>query len=382
MKKIGLVTLHKNNFGSILQCFSVKHYMESIGYECVVIEICGKEYIYKTRIQMIYDLFITLLDSPHDFLQFFKLRKANSIEREYLSKKTQQYMEEFVGSKLLPKQYSVNQLREIAKKEEYIAFIVGSDQVWNASRKISDFYFLKFVPDCKKIALAPSFGVSEIPKRYKRSVSKNLKKFDNLSVREETGVEIIYNLTGKNAIRLPDPTLMYGKEQWGQIVENKISEKDYIFIHFLSKPSSIAVNLIKDISVQTTMKFVLFGYKHTSFDSIGNVHFLDGGPLDYVNYIANARYVFTDSYHSTLFSVNFNTPFLTFDRKHLHKYSQKSRIVDLLIRYGLIDRFVEKSILVEEMKELSDWKSEELLSSDRELIKKYIAEEIKRVQNN
>lgn len=382
MKKIGLVTLHRNNFGSILQCFSVKRYIESLGYECVVIEIYGKQYLLKMKIELIYDLVITFFSSPRDFLQFFKLRKASSIEGSYLSETTKEYMDNFVNYQLSPKQYTVKQLKKIGKSEDYVAFIVGSDQVWNSSRKISKFYFLDFAPDYKKIALAPSFGISKIPQRYVRNISTNLKKFRNLSVREETGAEIIFNLTGKSAIRLADPTLIYDKNQWRQIIGKKESDEEFLFLHFLSEPSLHAKKLIRDLSDRLSIKFVLFGYKYDCFDSQGNIQFVDGGPLDYVRYVSNSCYVFTDSYHTTLFSINLEKQFLTFDRNHLHQYSQKSRVVDLLMRYGLIERFVEKGIAVEELKCMNEWKSEEILSSDRELLKKYIVEEIECVCNN
>ena len=37
MKRIGIVTLYKDNYGSELQCYATKHYLESLGYHCDVL---------------------------------------------------------------------------------------------------------------------------------------------------------------------------------------------------------------------------------------------------------------------------------------------------------------------------------------------------------
>lgn len=380
MKKIGLITLHKNNFGSILQCYSVKRYIESLGYECAVIEIFGRKYLFEMRIELILDLIITFFDSPKDFFRFFKLRKSGKIENSFLSSATKNAMNNFVKKELAPQQYSISELRKIGRNKEFIAFIAGSDQIWNCSRKVSGFYFLDFAPSYKKIAVAPSFGISDIPRRYKKNLKKNLNSFHNLSVREETGVRIISDLTGKSAIRLADPTLINNKNEWEKISETEIVTEQYIFLHFLSEPSLSAKKLIRDFVTDFSIKFILFGYKCDFFDSLDNIQFVDGGPLDYIKYISNSKYVFTDSYHTTLFSINLKKQFLTFDRNHLHQYTQKSRIVDLLKRYELIDRFIEQEFDFNDKKEIKEWKSEKKLESDRILIREYIKNEIERIK--
>ena len=54
-------------------------------------------------------------------------------------------------------------------------------------------YYLDFVDnDTKKISYAPSFGVSDIYEEgVKKGIEKLLNRFENISVREEQGKEII-----------------------------------------------------------------------------------------------------------------------------------------------------------------------------------------------
>jgi len=66
------------------------------------------------------------------------------------------------------------------------------------------------------------------------------------------------------------------------------------------------------------------------------------GPREFVSLFKNAKYVFTDSFHGTAFSVNFNVPFSVFKRfKDSDKNNQNSRIYSLLTQLGLADRLVK-----------------------------------------
>ena len=37
MKKVGLVTLWKRNYGSALQCYATKYILERMGYQCILL---------------------------------------------------------------------------------------------------------------------------------------------------------------------------------------------------------------------------------------------------------------------------------------------------------------------------------------------------------
>ena len=74
---------------------------------------------------------------------------------------------------------------------------------------------------------------------------------------------------------------------------------------------------------------------------IPNLIFLDGGPRDYLSLIDNAKVVFTDSFHTVMFSLNFGKSFYVFPRQYSHSFSQSSRILDLLKRYGHVDRYIQ-----------------------------------------
>src|SRR5690606_30903577 len=97
----------------------------------------------------------------------------------------------------------------------YSFFSVGSDQIWGwFTHPISDFVFLKFAPIEKRIAFSPSFGSAIMDEKYRKIFTQGLEEFKNISVREESGAEIVKNFTGKHAVVICDPTMCLSKEEW------------------------------------------------------------------------------------------------------------------------------------------------------------------------
>ena len=86
---------------------------------------------------------------------------------------------------------------------------------------------------------------------------------------------------------------------------------------------------------------ICIGYKYDIFSSY-NWQFDDCSPYTYLTYIDKSFCVCTDSFHSTLFSINFEKSFFVFERQYLHHNPQTSRIIDLLTRFELKERFINE----------------------------------------
>ena len=108
------------------------------------------------------------------------------------------------------------------------AYIVGSDQCWRPrySPAIQN-YFLDFVAnDCKakRIAYAASFGVDHwefTPEDTEKS-KELLKKFDAISVREDSAIDLIKNNLGRtDAQHVLDPTMLLSPHQYKKIVDKE-----------------------------------------------------------------------------------------------------------------------------------------------------------------
>lgn len=71
---------------------------------------------------------------------------------------------------------------------EYDAYICGSDQIWNPQFcDMDDTYYLQFAPEERRIAYAPSIGVSNLTHEQERIIKQRIDAIPYLSVREKMG---------------------------------------------------------------------------------------------------------------------------------------------------------------------------------------------------
>lgn len=338
MKKIGLVTYLRGNYGSVLQCYATKTYIESLGYECIVLENEISNNYYDKWKKML-RLLIRSIRYPGYFSDWKTMKKSMKKELSFLTEESGKKIDTFIGKSIKIIKLKQSEFKKIGYNKEWSFFIVGSDQVWNPSRYVDDFYFLKFAPRNKRIAFAPSFGISKVPQYSKSNVINGINGIDNLSVREESGQSIIKELCGLDVPCIADPTLLLSAEEWIEFADKKLFNEEYYLIHFLNKPSDLAIKCINAMPKET--KRICFAYNHDSFNQLENAIFVDGDPRDYVGLINNSKLIFTDSFHTTLFSLNLSKEFMTFERQYIHSFSQSSRIENLLSRYNLIERYIK-----------------------------------------
>lgn len=371
MKKIALITFFKNNYGSILQCYATKHFVESMECKCDV--ICDQSLnnpSFFARIKKIPSLIIKFLN-PFFLKAYKEIRFGQKCI--FLSSNSKKKMDDFLFNHLHVKKLSV------AKKNTllYDWFLAGSDQIWNVKTFFYPFYFLTFAPRAKRIALAPSFGISEIPKYNQKILRKALDGFDYISVREETGVNIVKKYSNAKVCRIADPTFIYDADEWrGFAKEGIVIPQKYILVHFLNEPNEVALESMCWLSSQLNLDIVAIGYRYDSFNHLKRFAFKDGGPWDYVKMIDKAEYVITDSFHSSLFSINFNKRFFVFHRNYLAS-KQTSRISDLLERFGIGNRLIaDIEVLKNLYLENLPVSSRSILERERTTIRDYIQKSI------
>lgn len=196
------------------------------------------------------------------------------------------------------------------EKVDFDFYSVGSDQVWNPDfykydTRRKDFYFLTFADDKKKIAFSPSFGISRIPEEWKSWFKCNLKTFHALSVREEAGAQLVFDLIGQKPEVLVDPTLMLDKEEWEKIAKkpkNIDLEVPYVLTYFLGDISE-EVRLKCD-EFSNTINGKCYHLLNPDNSALSNI-----GPAEFLMLIKNASLIMTDSFHACVFSFIFNKPF-------------------------------------------------------------------------
>lgn len=323
MRKIAILTLNGYyNYGNRLQNYSTQELLKSFGFsvETVLVDLSQNKNA-KTTFERI---------------KRFTLKKLNKIVIQILSKKlmdkkvhifksfTMEYIVE-TGNKISDDRIPFN----FSKRYDY--FITGSDQVWNPKNiKGSSIYFLTFAPKYKRIAYAPSFGVSSIPDQYIENYKRWLTGIPYLSVREESGAKIIKELTGRDVPVLVDPTLMLTREKWLSIAKEDPykPDKPYLLTYFLGEIPKGTRKRIKKIARDYNLEIVRLA------DTRDKKRYI-AGPGEFIDYINSADLVCTDSFHGSVFSILMETPFIVFDRVGTSMYS---RIETLLNKFNLHSR--------------------------------------------
>lgn len=217
--------------------------------------------------------------------------------------------------------------------------IVGSDQVWHPRYAGHDYQFLTFAPKHKRLSFAASIGVDKIPQEQIKRYKKNLSEMKYLSVREQRAVEIIKELTGRDADLTLDPTLLLEAEQWQQAVKkpNIALEAEYICTYFLGETPEAVKVFAQEKGLPV---YALNSEAHPE------LFVLDPGEFLYM--IQHAAYVLTDSFHAVAFSIKFHREFYVFDRKQEGVASMFSRIETITKRFGLENRIQNRDFIVEQ----------------------------------
>ena len=197
-----------------------------------------------------------------------------------------------------------------------------------------------FVPDeVRKISYATSFGVNSIPWYQHKKTRNYLERINWISVREESGRRIVESLTNKEAQVVIDPTMMLSADKWSANVGDRIIADNYIFCYFLGS-STKHREIVKNFADKERLKVVNLAHvdeyveSDNYFDNVNNV-----GPFEFDNLIKYADYIFTDSFHGSVFSILFQKKFIIFDRfRNEDSNSRNSRIDSLTSMFGLEDR--------------------------------------------
>ena len=353
-KKIAIASCYfQPNYGSQLQAYATQKILDDLGVENETICIDG--FIHEIN-QAKYKYFLRMLLDPATVkgkLGFVKHKLQLKLNKSFGANVTtrNEMFKSFSSEmfKLSPKYNSKAELGDNCK--QYSAVMVGSDQLWLPSNIEADYYTLNFVPSSTpKIAFATSFGISKMPKAQENKTATFLNRIDYLSTRENSGQEIIQNLTGKDVPIVCDPTLLFTADEWLQIQDsNRIVEENYIFCYFLGNNPEQR-NFVRQLKEKTGYKIVQLPHLDEyikSDESFADYKLYDIGPKEYLNLIRNAEIICADSFHGTVFSILHKKPFFTFPRFQKNtSVSTNSRLNSILSLLNLTDRFIvgEKSV--------------------------------------
>ena len=374
--KTGLVTFyHIHHYGALLQAAATERAVESLGSACEIV-----------------DYYV-----DQDNALFRKPSGVGSAAADvhtalhYQQLKTRyDRFEQFAKAQLRISPHRFDSLEELCSAElPYDLILAGSDQIWNPAifpdKKFDPVFFGTF-SQRRKIAYAPSFGIPHVPEEMEEELRQRLAAFSHISVRERQGQEIVAEVTGREVPVVLDPTLLLTAEQWAAMANTprgypgtgeKNTPGGYILCYCISAPGALEP-YIQTLAEKTGLPVVqLCGIRRRVHPKARCI--LDAGPAEFLGLFQNAAYVCTNSFHGTVFSVQFQKPFFTAVAPSELAAPERSRTFSILSRLGLTERIIGKGDTAA-LEDAIDWTAveqrlEKARASSLEYLRRALADE-------
>lgn len=248
----------------------------------------------------------------------------------------------------------------------YDAFLCGSDQIWSVLDVNFDGYFYLDFAAKKKIAYATSIGTDKISPEKSEQIAVWLKDYHAISVRESATAKQLAQISGQPVHWVCDPTLLHDRSFWEMLCKDIVApKKKYMVCYFLSNKSwyfTYAVALAKHLGLTILLIPSCAEYTQRRECCRQGV-----GPKEFVALFRDARFVLTDSYHGSIFSLLFEKNFLYLKRfSDADPNSQNIRIISLFEKLGLQKHIImEKEFTPNDIQYTDYIKIEEILSDFR-----------------
>lgn len=330
--KIAILTFHNaHNYGAILQAYALRKYLRDLGHDVNILNYRNEaiESNYVGDLPYRY----TLKDLKH--IRRIPIMLLSNfytmLSRKYWRRRCKNF-NDFIDSIILENDLKVLTCEDVSDFE-CDAYIAGSDQIWNIwlTRGADPVYFLDFETDAKKIFYAGSNGSSEIPVQALEQFKKSMNDSTMISVREKSLGESIKTACCVNTESVIDPTLLLDEYQYKELIHPVECKEDYLMAYFITEDPKMH-EIAGFIARALNLKLVEFHGRYNP-NLKGCVQCTDKAPGEFLSYIKNAKFVVTNSFHGTVFSI-------LFSKKFYSVYNEDSRKSDLLSDLGLSSRHI------------------------------------------
>ena len=291
--RIGILTFHRaHNFGAVLQCFALQEVMKRLGHDVKVIDYRQPriEQIYKPfKLKHLIGLAVHIHKSAINYLTDYPKRKHrekafNSFAQKYLQL-TQPCTENSIP-------------------QDFDAYLIGSDQLWNPwclGGKMDNVYLGHFKrPENSQLyGYAISATAGAIDNLGAKQLSNIIASFSALSLREQTAAKVLGAIAGTTPQVCCDPTLLTDQSFWDPVTNNKFQNRKYVLLYQVRYPKNDRT---------------LLNRKAQQLANSMNCELITATPEkysveDFVSLFKYASHVVTSSFHATVFSLIFQTPF-------------------------------------------------------------------------
>ena len=360
--KVGVLTLPLHtNYGGNLQAYALVTALKEIGYDAWLIKWDkDKIPLWKSPLTIAKRLVLKYLLRKKGVIigsGIFDRRRREAIEI---------YSKQFINHRISPQTTGFRSTAALARRigsYRFDTIVVGSDQVWRPAQNVAD-YFLCFLEasgsPTRRVAYAASFGTAEwtfSPKQH-QVCAHHLRKFDAISVREDSGVSMCRQHFGVQAEHVIDPTMLLTRSHYIDLACNEYSKQllsggKGLFAYVLDENAdkTSAINYIA-----SSLGLCHFALEMPTKNCATKFDIFAVPPVeDWLRSFEEADFIFTDSFHGCVFSIIFNKPFLAYGNKS----RGLSRFESLLSMFHLEDRLINSSAAIssENLHNSIDWPS-------------------------
>ena len=334
--KISFITRHNIiNYGSVLQTIALQEMIERCGYEAEVIDYIRADEDYRNIAKVLANRNAKCREDAL-FKMFFILGKT--LEFRLSGKKFEKIREKYL--KTSERYSTLRELRDNPPKAD--VYMTGSDQVWGGigEEQYDAAFFLEFGdPMKKRVSYAASFGRIDMSEDLLKIYSSLLKKYSTISVREESAREILINQGYRDTQQVLDPTLLLSSQEWDAIVNTENSKfknpnTPYVLV-YQRRPNKEIDSYAEGLSkysgypvYRITADFHQ-GIRGGKMVFLPNIH-------EFREWIKNAAFLVTDSFHGTAFAINYNVDFVD-----ILPSGTATRNLSILNLVGLTNRVVK-----------------------------------------
>lgn len=318
--KIGIISINAHtkvlNFASPLHSYAFQAFLESNGIESTIIDY---KPVYYGKFDVRHPLFYYIEHPNSDpAMQTRLLKKWKNLfyEREYRYDRFEEFIEKYY------KKTDICYNAKMMETEDpgFDCYICVTDVIWkyNPKNGFDRGYLLacKQMEGKKKIAYAASRGAKGYTTEQNKVFFDYISDIDYISVREKSLKEHIEKDSNLPVTHVLDPVFLQEKDFYYNLAIRP-EKKGYVLLY-------IVMEKAKDL-VETAVRFaelhnldIIELSENLEDQNIPNgTHhkvIYDLGVEEWLGYMQNAEYIFTNSFHACCFSIIFGKQFFAGDR--------------------------------------------------------------------
>lgn len=363
---IGILSVNINsricNYGAALHSFAFYKYLEKQGVNSVIINYYPES---------IKTMFVTAQIMENIKAGDFSMLLINLKNAYFIFLKKFKFIKFFrKNCKVTKHRYEIDTLSQLTTVKR---FVCETDTIWHKFKTGFDrgfFCDLENMKNKDNVAYSVDFGSREISEKNKEKLKKYARNFKYISIRNIFKLNYFKDVINRDDVVVTiDPVFLLDKEDYLPVIKEPKLKHDYVLVFNCVENNPQMVEKAEKYSKKNNLKLVVINSFVNNITDVKNSFPTPIGIEEFLGYIKNSRYFFTNSYHGICFAVIFGVKFCCFERK-----GNNDKILTILELFGLHDRLVNSDVIPEE--EINCAQVEQRLKNLRKFSEDFISKAI------